>query len=244
MCTNFIDPEAILYGNDQWTQLEEKWGEPVDLETDDDPPSGLRPVFSTLDLMKTTFDSECLLKKVRRKVGRRLSKNGVLDYKDFLKDLKSTSPPKAFYCVNGQILSALSVEQICDKIDDIFKSVEKLCSATSTIRKKGIPDVVGCSISVGDLSFDDTPSQDQTDEEENVEEYIDEAFEHFEDLSKMSIDDDVTRESVTTLVRKFSSILSSSTVNCNPRRQSERSTKFKELAEFWQNQAFNETVNK
>lgn len=243
MCTNFIDPEAILYGNEQWTQLEEKWGEPVDLETDDDPPTSLRPVFSSLDLVKTTFDSSCLLNKVRRKVGRRLSKNGVLDYKNFLKDLKSASPPKNFYSVNKQIISALSVEEICKKIDDIFKSVEKLCSATSTIRKKGFPDVIGCSISVGDLSFDDTPSQDLTNEE-NVEEYIDEAFEHFEDLSKMSIDDDASKESVTTLVRKFSSILSSSAVSCNPRRRRERSTKFQELAEFWQNQAFRESAKK
>ncbi|XP_075992879.1 uncharacterized protein LOC142987825 [Anticarsia gemmatalis] len=239
MCTNFFDPEAILSGNEQWTQLEEKWGEPVDLETEEDAPGKLQPVFSTLDLMKTTFDSSFLFKKVRRKVGRRLSKCGVLDYKDFLQDLQVSSPPKDFYYVNGQILSAVSVEAICDKIDDIFKSVEKLCSATSTVRKKNIPDVVSCSISVDDLSFDDTPSE-KGKTGENVEKYIDEAFEKLGHLSNMPIEDEATRESVTTLVRKFSSILSSPTVNCSPRRQRQCCNKFKELAEFWKHHAFNE----
>lgn len=240
MCSNFFDSDAILSGNEEWTQLEEKWGEPVDLETaDDESPSKLQPVFSTLDLRKTTFDSSFLFKKVRRKVGRRLSKCGAIDYKEFLQDLQVSSPPKEFYIVNGQILSAMSVEDICDKIDDIFKSVEKLCSATSTVRKKPIPDVVSCSISVDDLSFDDTPSEKQ-EISESVGKYIDEAFENFGHLSKMSIEDDATRESVTTLVRKFSTILANPTVNCSPRRQKRCNNKFKELAEFWKNQAFSD----
>lgn len=239
MCSSFLDPEAILSGNEQWIQLEEKWGEPVDLETDEDPPAKLKPVFSTLDLLKTTFDSSFLFKKVRRKVGRRLSKAGVLDYKDFLQDLQEKNPQKQFYFVNGQILSAASVEEICDKIDDIFKSVEKLSSATSTIRK--FPEKVSCSISIEDLSFDDTPSEKEKSDGEDVDRFIDEAFEKLNQFSDVTLDDDTTRESVTTLVRKFSSILRSPAVNCNPRRQRECCNKFKELAEFWKRRAFNES---
>ena len=244
MCSTFLDPEAILSGNEQWIQLEEKWGEPVDLDTEDDhPPGKLQPVFSTLDLMKTTFDSSFLFKKVRRKVGRRLSKAGVLDYNDFLQDLEEKKQPKDFYFINGQILSAASVEEICDTIDDIFKSVDKLSSATSTVRKKNIPERVSCSISVDDLSFDDdTPAEKEKSDGDQVERYIDEAFEKLNHLSSMTTDDvdDVTRESVTTLVRKFSSILRSPSVNCNPRRQRQCCNKFKELADFWKSQAFNE----
>ncbi|XP_047021369.1 uncharacterized protein LOC124631185 [Helicoverpa zea] len=240
MCSTFLDPEAILSGNEQWIKLEEKWGEPVDLETDEDPPRKLKPVFSTLDLMKTTFDSSFLFKKVRRKVGRRLSKAGVLDYQDFLQDLQEKNPPKQFYFINGQIISAASVEDICDKIDDIFKSVEKLSSATSTVRKKALPDKVSCSISIDDLSFDDTPSEKEKSDSEDVERYIDEAFEKLSHFSDMTMEDDVTRESVTTLVRKFSSILFNPAVNCSPRRQRQCCNKFKELAEFWRSQAFHE----
>ncbi|KAJ8725954.1 hypothetical protein PYW08_004137 [Mythimna loreyi] len=244
MCSTFLDPEAILSGNEQWVQLEEKWGEPVDLDTEEDnPPGKLQPVFSTLDLMKTTFDSSFLLKKVRRKVGRRLSKAGVLDYKDFLQDLEDKNQSKQFYFINGQIMSAESVDEICDKIDDIFKSVEKLSSATSTIRqKKPVPERVSCSISIDDLSFDDTPTEKEKSDTDDVERYIDEAFEKLSHYSNMTMDDvdDVTRESVTTLVRKFSSILQSPAVNRNPRRQRQCCNKFKELAEFWRTQAFNE----
>lgn len=245
MCSTFLDPEAILSGNEQWIQLEEKWGEPIDLDTEEDnPPGKLQPVFSTLDLMKTTFDSSFLFKKVRRKVGRRLSKAGVLDYKDFLQDLEDKKHQKDFYFISGQILSAASVDDICDTIDDIFKSVEKLSSATSTIRqKKTIPERVSCSISVNDLSFDDTPTEKEKSDTEDVEKYIDEAFDKLSNFSNMTADDvdDVTRESVTTLVRKFSSILRSPAVNCNPRRQRQRSSKFKELAEFWKSLAHNES---
>ncbi|CAH0604997.1 unnamed protein product [Chrysodeixis includens] len=239
MCSSFLDPEAILLGNEQWIQLDEKWGEPVDLETDEDLPSQLKPVFSTLDLMKTTFDSSFMFKKVRRKVGRRLSKAGVLDYKDFLQDLQEKKQPKDFYYINGQILSAASVEQICDTIDDIFKSVEKLSSATSTVRKNPFPDKISCSISIDDLSFDDTPSQKET-TEGGVDRYIDEAFEKLSHLSNMPIDDEATRASVTTLVRRFSSILRSPGINCSPRRQRQCCNNFKELAEFWKSQAFND----
>lgn len=246
MCSTFLDPEAILSGNEEWIQLEEKWGEPVDLETEEDySPGKLQPVFSALDLMKTTFDSSFLFNKVRRKVGRRLSNAGVLDYNEFLQDLEEKNQPaaaKQFYLINGQILSAASVEEICDKIDDIFKSVEKLSSATSTIRKKkGFPEKVSCSISTADLSFDDTVTEKNKTNVDDVSRYIDEAFEKLSLISNMPMEDvdDVTRESVTTLVRKFSSIFHSPAVNCNPRRQRKCNNNFRELAEFWKNQACN-----
>lgn len=245
MSSTFLDPEAILSGNEQWIQLEEKWGKPVDLDTEEDhSPGKLQPVFSTLDLMKTTFDSSFLFKKVRRKVGRRLSKSGVLDYQDFLQELQEKNQSKQFYFINGQILSAASVEEICDTIDDIFKSVDKLSSATSTVRKKNtLPEKVSCSISTDDLSFDDTPTEKEKNDSDDVERYIDEAFEKLNHISNMTMDDvdDVTRESVTTLVKKFSSILRNPAVNCNPRRQRQCCNKFKELAEFWKSHAFTES---
>ncbi|KAF9824164.1 hypothetical protein SFRURICE_002285 [Spodoptera frugiperda] len=249
MCSTFLDSDAILSGNEQWIKLEEKWGEPVDLDTEDDQPGELQPVFSTLDLMKSTFDSSFLFKKVRRKIGRRLSKAGVLDYQEFLQDLQQKDLPKQYYLINGQILSAASVEEICDKIDEIFKSVEKLASATSTIRKNPMPEKVSCSISTEDLSFDDTSTEkektdedvDDYEEQDDVERQIDEAFEKLSHFSNMTIEDEATRESVTTLVRKFSSILCNPAIQCNPRRQRQCCNNFKELAEFWKTQTSNES---
>lgn len=233
-------------------KLEEEWV-PIDLETEEDyTPSKLKPIFSSLDLRKTTFDSSFLFKKVRQKAGRRLSKSsGVLDYKNFIQDLEKEAvkdvPAKDFYYINGEIISAVSVEEICDKIDDIFKSVDKLYSATSTVRHKkvNLPAVVNCSISTADLSFDDTEkaSEKEKSDGDDIDNYIDEAFQQLS-LTMASIatlddaDDERTRESVTTLVRKFTSILKSPAVKRSPRRKKQCCDRFKDLAEFWNNGAF------
>lgn len=234
-------------------KLEEEWI-PIDLETEEDlTPSKLKPMFSSLDLRKTTFDSSFLFKKVRQRNGKRLSRNlSKLDYKDFIQDLEKEAAAdvsvKDFYYINGQIISAVSVEEICDKIDDIFKSVEKLCSATSTIRHKKInlPAVVNCSISTAGLSFDDTEkggAADDADKEksdgDDVDNFIDEAF-HQLSVTMASLatldedaDDNLTKESVTTLVKKFTSILKSPAVNRSPRRKRQCCERFKDLAKFW-----------
>ncbi|CAH0406259.1 unnamed protein product [Chilo suppressalis] len=184
MNPKLLDVDDILSRNDQWRKLEELWGNPVDLDTDEDiPTSKLRPVFSTLDLRKSTFDSSFLFKTVKRKVARQMSKSSVLDYNEFLQDLQHNAvediPRKQFYYVSGQVLSAMSVEDICTKIDDIFKSIERLCSATSTIRlKRNVDEIVQCSFSCGDLSFDDTVDPDQEKHaSSDVDKYIEEAFE-------------------------------------------------------------------
>ncbi|KAJ2953044.1 hypothetical protein O0L34_g7434 [Tuta absoluta] len=257
MCTKLIDADLILSHNEQWMKLDQDW-KAVDLETEED--CRLSPVFSTLDLRKTTFDSSFLMKKVRRKVGRQVSKKSIassdLDYKEFLNDLEDEKtkdlPLKQFYFISGQILSALSVEEICDKIDDIFKSVERLCSATSTIRKPKkkpvLPDLVQCSISATDLSFDDTedPEKEKNDDDD-VDRYIDEAFDHLNSTiaslaAAESMDqlNESTKITVTTLVKKFSNILKSPVVQCSPRKAKNRqirSEKFRELAEFWNRKA-------
>ncbi|KOB78590.1 Uncharacterized protein OBRU01_02120 [Operophtera brumata] len=259
MSKNLLDSEAILSINEEWMKLEEEWI-PIDLETEEDfTPSNLQPMFSSLDLRKTTFDSSFLFKKVRRKVGRRLSKNSSkLDYKDFIQDLEKEAVPdvpvKDFYYINGQIISAVSVEEICDKIDDIFKSVEKLCSATSTIRHKkkiNLPAIVNCSISTADLSFDDTEKEraaEDTEKEksdgDDIDNFIDEAFHQLSvTMASLAIldedaDGDLTKESVTTLVKKFTSILKSPVVNRSSRRKRKCCERFKDLAEFWSNRAF------
>lgn len=251
MPKTFIDSDAILSINEEWMKLEEEWI-PIDLETEEDyAPSKLKPMFSSLDLRKTTFDSSFLFKKVKRKIGRQLSKSsGVLDYKDFIQDLEKEAvkdvPGKDFYFINGQIISAVSVEEICDKIDDIFKSVDKLSSATSTVRhKKKIPAVVNCSISTADLSFDDTEdTEKEKSDGDDIDNYIDEAFQQLS-VTMASLatleddgDDERTRESVTTLVRKFTSILKSPAVRRSPRRKRQCCDRFKDLAEFWNNRAF------
>lgn len=250
MSAELLDAESILSFNEQWKKLEEKWGKPVDLDTEDLEdltPSKLRPVFSSLDLRRTTFDSSFLLKTVRKKLGRQLSKkSSIIDYKDFIQDLHNEIPvevpKKQFYYISGQILSAFSVEEICEKIDDIFKSVEKLCSATSTIRnkKKPLPDVVHCSISYDDLSFDDTAdSQKEKGDSDDVDRYIDEAFEQLNSTIASVANgdikfDDTTRDSVTTLVRKFSAVLYNPVI-CSPRRKRQCNERFRDLADFWRN---------
>lgn len=247
MSSKLLDADLILSGNEQWMKLDQEW-KPVDLETEEDQPK-LSPVFSTLDLRKTTFDSSFVFKKIRRKVGRNFSKKSIstLNYKDFLQDLKEEErkelPMKQFYFISGQLLSALSVEEICDNIDDIFKSIEKLCSATSTIRlkKNKVSDVVQCSISASDLSFDDTIDEKEKSDTDDVDRFIDEAFEQLNstiaDLSSPQADQS-SRTSVTTLVRKFTKILRSPAVNCSPRRKRQCCDRFKDLADFWQNRAF------
>lgn len=243
-----FDPaDSILSYNEQWKKLDEIWGEPVDLDTEeleDFKPSKLKPVFSSLDLRRITFDSPFIMKKtVKKKIGKQLSKN-VIDYKEFLEDLQQRIPEekqKDFYYVGGEIISAVSVEDICDKIDDIFKSIEKLCSATSTIRgKKPPPALVNCSISVEGLSFDDTTdSEKEKHDSDDVDRYIDEAFEQLNSTMASiarGAGDDVTRDSVSTLVRKFSLILKKPH-KCSPRRKRQCSDRFKDLAEFWRNSA-------
>lgn len=247
-----IDPELILSINEEWMKLEEDW-KTVDLETDDDySPSKLTPVFSSLDLRKTTFDSSFLLKEVRRKIGRQLSKTSdLVNYREFIQDLEKKAtkdfPAKQFYYINGQIISAISVEDICDKIDDIFKSVEKLSSATSTIRlKKKFPERISCSISTGGLSFDDTENMEgekEKSDSDDVDRFIDEAFQQLSETmatlsEEANEDDEISRESVTTLVRKFSNILNSPAVIRNPKKKRECCDRFKELAEFWSGKAF------
>ncbi|XP_053626087.1 uncharacterized protein LOC128683976 [Plodia interpunctella] len=240
--SSLLDPEAILSCNDQWMKLEKAWGNPVDLETDEDITPTLKSVFSTLDLKKTTFDSSFLFKKVRRKDGRQILKRSVLDYKDFIHDLENdvpdNLPAKQFYYISGQILSALSVEEICDQIDDIFKSVEKLSSATSTIRqkKKVLPDFVQCSFSIGDLSFDDTNDSEKEKCDDDIDGYIDEAFEQLNSTMAslgQELGEESMKETVTSLVKKFSTIVKSPQVICSPRRQRECSNRFKDLTEFW-----------
>ncbi|XP_013193977.1 uncharacterized protein LOC106137660 [Amyelois transitella] len=239
---SLLDAEAILSCNEQWKKLDEAWGDPIDLETDEDLTPAMKTVFSTLDLRKTTFDSSFILKKVRRKVGRKLSKRSVLDYKDFIHDLEKevpeNLPAKQFYYISGQILSALSIEDICDQIDDIFKSVEKLSSATSTIRhrKKLIPEVVECSITIDDLSFDDTDDNEREKCDDDIDGYIDEAFEQLNSTLvslNQGCDGESMTNSVTTLVKKFSAMLKNPAVVCSPRRKRQCSNRFKDLSEFW-----------
>ncbi|KAG6463853.1 hypothetical protein O3G_MSEX014108 [Manduca sexta] len=233
--STFLDSEAILYGNEQWMKLEEDW-KPVDLETEEDSTTNAYHSFGSLDSRKTTFDSSFLFKKVRRKVGRQLSKTSALDYQHFIEDLhkKSEREEKQFYFINGQIISAVSVEEICDRIDDMFKSIEELCSAnTKGVKGRKLPDRVECSVSTGNLSFDDTVESSKG-RAKSLDKYIDEAFDQLSyTVSTCSCEDEGTRESVTTLVRKFSSILKSPSGNCSPRRQKQRSERFKELADFW-----------
>ncbi|KAJ0180793.1 hypothetical protein K1T71_004197 [Dendrolimus kikuchii] len=249
MTNKLLDVDLILQENEQWTRLDEEWGNPVDLDVEEDVPA-IQSRFSSLDLRKSTFDSSFLFKKVRRKVGRQLSKRSAnLNYDDFKQDLqRREKKEKDFYFINGQIISAVSVEEICETIDDVFRSIEKLCSATSTMKRSNAPKKVECSISTGDLSFDDSTLSEKEviqpchrSDGEDIDRYIDEAFDQFSctirNLSNDNNLDDATKESVTTLVRRFSSILNSPNIKRSPRRQ-KCCNRFKELADFWQNQAF------
>ncbi|XP_023945746.2 uncharacterized protein LOC112051370 [Bicyclus anynana] len=250
--STIFDSDSILSGNEQWRKLEEEW-KTIDLiDVDDDTPI-LKPILSTQDLNKTTFDSSFLFKKVRRKVGRQISKisNASIEYEDFISNIRDDSRNesiKPFCFVNGQLTSAASIEELCDKIDDIFKSIEELSIATSTIRNssKKVPDIVQCSISATDLSFDDTVSQKESTFSSEIDRHIEEAFEEaFEDALEefnstiTTMDGDKTHmDSVTTLVRKFSSVMNSPLIKCSPRRRRECCDKFKELTDFWKNHAF------
>ncbi|XP_038215253.1 uncharacterized protein LOC119834816 [Zerene cesonia] len=246
---SIVDIDEILSENEQWRKLEEEWGIPVDLEGDaDDDQPVLHRVFSTIDL-KTTFDSSFLFKKVRRNLGRQLSKksaSSALEYRDFISNLQNDpmrESSQQFYCVNGQIVSAVSVDEICKKIDDIFKSIEKL-SSCSTVRKKvkTLPEIVQCSISATDLSFDDTEYEYNSEIDRHMEEAFQELSSTINSIDRVDMS---TLESVTTLVRKFSSILNHPNMKCNPRHQRQCSEKFKDLAEFWKSRAFaNEASNK
>lgn len=238
------DPEAILSINEQWIQLEQKWGNPIDLESEDDQPSRiLKTMFSSLDLRKTTFDSSFLTKNIRPK------ESPLVNYKEFIKDLEATAtkdvPRKEFFYINGEIMSAASVEEICDKIDEIFKSVDKLTSATSTLRlkKHPLPEIVNCSISTADLSFDDTRKKAEPPCASlgDIDKCIDEAFQQLNTFSDLSDGKEGSRGTVTSLVKKFSIVLKSSFVNKAPKRKRECCDRFRELAEFWNGNAFHNT---
>ncbi|CAH2244236.1 uncharacterized protein LOC120624484 [Pararge aegeria] len=245
--SSIFDADTILSENDQWRKLEEEW-KTVDLVDIEDETPHLKPVFSTLDLNGTTFDSSFLFKKVRRKVGRQISKisTASIEYEEFLSNIRDDSKnesTKQFYFINGQLTSAASIEELCDKIDDIFKSIDELSIATSTVRlsakKKKVPDVVQCSISATDLSFDDTASQKEVTLSSEIDRQLEEAFEEaFEQINSTiaTVEGDKSHiDSVTTLVRKFSSVMSSPMIKCNPRRRRECCDKFKELTDFWKN---------
>lgn len=241
--SSLIDAETILSKNEQWKKLEEEWGKPVDLEVDeeDDSPR-IKPVYSTLDLKGTTFDSSFLFKKVTKKVSRQLSKRSTtsaLEYYDFIRHLKEDPTRESNsiteHCVNGE-MTAQSIENICNTIDDIFKSIDKLSSATSTAKKDKFPERIQCSISATDFSFDDDTEDYDTSHYSEMDRHIDEAFNNFD--SKIEGIDQSTLDSVTTLVRKFSSVLNDTAIRCSPRRQRKCCEKFMELAEFWRNRAF------
>lgn len=237
---SMVDVDEILSENEQWKKLEEEWGIPIDLEVDDrDDQPKLRPVFSCLDL-KTTFDSSSLFKKVRRKLGRQLSNNSTKsanEYQDFINNLKNPckGSSQQFLCMN-QHISAASVEEICRKIDDIFRSIEKLSTCSMRKSKYNIPEIVHCSISASDLSFDDTVDESYYDSE--IDKHMEEAFHELSTIKSTERIDQSTLESVTTLVRKFSNILEHPTMKRSVRRQKKCSEKFKDLAEFWKSRAF------
>ncbi|XP_041977199.1 uncharacterized protein LOC121731693 [Aricia agestis] len=242
--SSIIDAESILMENEHWSRLDEEWGIPVDLEADTEDDFKLRPVFSSLDLIGSTFDSSVLLKKIRKKVGRKVSKrsSSVLDYTEFLDDLKKNCNMESsnnFYVVNSEIITAASVEKICKEIDDVFKSIEKLSSATSTLRKgQKFPEVVQCSISIDDLSFDDTKKSSVYNSE--IDRHIEEALDQFgSTISSIEKIDQSTLASVTALVQKFSSVLRSPVVtyNWSPKKKRQCCDKFKELIDFWNKRA-------
>ncbi|XP_059045231.1 uncharacterized protein LOC131841018 [Achroia grisella] len=191
MASYLLDIDEILATNEQWRRLEEQWGKPVDLDTEEDfMPSTSKPLCDTLDLKRTTFNSSHLFKiKKTKKVNRKPTKIPSLDYADFIEDLEqfdpSDQPAKQFYYVGGQVLSAASVENICEEIDEIFKSAEIFCCTTSTIRckekpgkrKRVIPSFVERSISYDGLSFDDTIVSEKVEEnKDGLDSFIDEAF--------------------------------------------------------------------
>ncbi|KAM3961303.1 uncharacterized protein ACR2FA_004640 [Aphomia sociella] len=253
MSINLLDTDQILAENEEWVRLGELWGNPIDLETEEDlAPSKLKPVLSTLNLKKSTFNSSFLFKKKLAPVNKKTSEDAdSLSYEDFLGDLDqfvpSGKPVKQFYFVNGEILSAMSVEDICNEIDNFFNCLDATCVKTSTIRekktpkkdKKKIPDFGECSTPVGVLSFDETVQSKKNNilkRDTSIEDFIDKAFEQINLLSD-SVSDakHSTRNTVTELVRKFKSMFEEPAVKCNPRRKRQCANNFKELTEFWKN---------
>ncbi|CAK1545058.1 unnamed protein product [Leptosia nina] len=229
---SIVDIDDILSENDQWKKLEEEWGNPIDLEveTEEDQPQITR-VISCLDL-KTTFDSSFLFKKVRRNLGRQLSKKSTasaLEYNEFISDLRPSRESSQHFF---NIVSTASLDEICRKIDDIFKSIDKL--STCSMKRK-LPEVVDCSISATDLSFDDTVQDSYSSE---IDRHMEEAFQELSSIKGAEQIDQSTLESVTTMVRKFSRILEHPIMKCSRRRQRQCSDKFKDLAEFWNSRAF------
>ncbi|GBP69216.1 hypothetical protein EVAR_54176_1 [Eumeta japonica] len=255
MDRTILDTETLLSENEHWTKLTEEWGPPVDLETEDgpSPDTGLPSLPGTLNLKRQTFDSAVFLKSLKKKIYNGSSKKPVLEenYEQFLHDLERRCPrenhEKSFYFVGGQIISAVSVDEICEDIDNVFKSVEKLCSATSTLRpktKNRLPKTVECSISATDLSFDDTSDELEKDTvaDEAVARYIDEMFDALNNTisvlqtsgsSNNSSGRTDRNVSVTALVQRFSSFLDNPVLKCGPRGRRQCCEKFKELAEFW-----------
>lgn len=260
MSRSLIDADSILSNIDQWNKLDTEWGTPVDLETEDHdyfiPEVESR--FSTLEHKRPTFDSAVLLRNIRRTIRRSASKNipnSKLNYEGFIQDLELSTDhkmaEKQFYFVGGEIISAMSVKDICKSIENIFKSIEQLCTATSTVRKKTrntskITNIVECSISATGLSFDDTSESNEI--LQNVDQFIDELFNVLDctltsmqncSIQEESIDqlnDQSVHESVTSLVKKFSSFIDSPAIKCNKRRR-QCSERFKNLIQFWKSQS-------
>lgn len=248
MNRTLIDADSILSEIDQWNKLDTEWGSPVDLETEEreliNPE--VASFLSTLE-RKVTFDSAIILKTIREKTVKNVSKDtSTLNYEKFLEDLKKNSSlrnEQPFCFVDRHVHAASSVSTICSKIDAIFRSIEQLCienTLGSNKKKKErfvLPDVIQCSISTGGLSFDETKES----MDKNLDSYIDELFEFFnntlESLQEMDNSEDI-QESVSTLVRKFSTFLCNPVLKC-ARRKRQCSEKFRELTEFWKMQSCN-----
>lgn len=253
MNRTLIDADSVLSEIDQWNELEAAWGTPVDLETEDQDifTPEVASCFSTLD-KKPTFDSGAILKKMQKKFARKVSKKletSNLGYEEFLQELDMDNQDqdtneKQFYFVGGNILSAMSVNDICNKIDAVFKSIEKLSTLTSTVRlkknnqEKKFSDIVACSMSTNGLSFDDTKSSKA---DEDMDAFIDQLFDIDKSIIslqcsvRMNKSGDEIQESVSTLVRKFSSFLENPVIKCSRKRRNSSKEKFKELADFWKN---------
>ncbi|XP_052750864.1 uncharacterized protein LOC128200687 [Galleria mellonella] len=141
-CTsNIFKDTEMLPMNKQWKCLKEEWGEPMDLDTDEDitPSTRKRVNCDNTDLKETTFNSSYIFKdpneKTREKGRHRM-------YQGY---------------VAGEVLSAGIVENICEEIDEIFKTADILSFNTSTISKmktntkpttkqNAIAEIVECSI--------------------------------------------------------------------------------------------------
>lgn len=102
-----------------------------------------------------------------------------------------------------------------------------------------LPERVECSISTDGLSFDDTPeAETEKHDSEDIDRFIDEVFDKLNYTVMSVCENNESKESVTTLVHRFGSILHSSAINCSSRKRRMCCNKFKELAEFWEKIAF------